>query len=269
MRPTPYVASLRVYEPISAFAPAEQLRWQALDINAATGREEQARALNRIIFLEPPALAADGAHILDFEGVRYVAPWSTATRCLVALERFKQSLPSTLSQYFIPASVEEALTINSEISEDRVPHILTETWLIPPRWFGLFIADDRLRGKNSDGPFVIHRTSVSNAKKRGEFMHQAVVNAFGNGPIEGEIEDLVNWLGLFHPDSIVELDYGGLAGYLEMTLAEEGGLIADTSVEDLNESLAGLAAADPQVAGRGYERLVTRWRQVTALEQAN
>jgi hypothetical protein len=269
MRPTPYVASLRVYEPISAFEPAEQLRWQALDINLATGREEQMRALMRTVFIEPPALAADGAHVMDFEGLRYVAPWSTSTRCLVALDRFKQSLPATLAQYFLPPNIEDAITINSEVIEDRIPHILTETWLVPPRWFGLFTSDDRLRGRNSDGPFVIHRTSIANAKKRGQFMHQAVVNAFGNGPIEGEIEDMVNWLGLFHPDSIVELDYGGLAGYLELTLAELGGLEADNSVEDLNESLAGLAAGDPQVAGRGYESLVGRWRKVAALEQAN
>jgi hypothetical protein len=32
--------------------------------------------------------------------------------------------------------------------------------------------------------------------------------------------------------------------------------------------LAGLAAGDGAVAGQGYERLVTRWRSVQAVESA-
>ena len=56
MRPTPYVASLRVYEPLEAFEPADQLRWSAISMNELTGREEQIRALQRIIAPESPAL---------------------------------------------------------------------------------------------------------------------------------------------------------------------------------------------------------------------
>jgi hypothetical protein len=98
-----------------------------------------------------------------------------------------------------------------------------------------------------------------------------VVNAFGSGPIEQEIADLLEWLSIFHAESIVECDYGGLAIYLEKTLIENGelGLNADTSIEDVARSLAGLAAGDGALAGQGYERLVTRWRRVAALENSN
>jgi len=34
-------------------------------------------------------------------------------------------------------------------------------------------------------------------------------------------------------------------------------------------SLSGLAAGDGEKAGEGYERLVSRWRKVAAMEQAN
>ena len=68
MRPTPYVASLRVYEPLSAFDPVNQLRWSAIPLTSQTGREEQHRALRRIIITEPPALRSDGAHILVHDG---------------------------------------------------------------------------------------------------------------------------------------------------------------------------------------------------------
>jgi len=270
MRPTPYVASLRVYEPIDAFEPAEQLRWQAIPITASTGYDEQIRALRRLISSEPPALTADGAHILEFEGKRYVAPWSTAARSWAALETFKDSMPPNVARFFVPSNVEEAILINSENVEDKVPHILTETWLIPPRWFSLFEPTERIRGHNQDGAFTVLRTSISNAKKRCMFTHQSVVGAFGNGPIEEEIADLLEWLNMFHSQSLVELDYGGLANYVEQVLKEDGleGLEGDTSVEDIHLSLNGLATGDGAQAGLGYERLVTRWRRVSALEQA-
>ena len=269
MRPTPYVASLRVYEPITAFDPVDQLRWNAIPLTASTGEDEQERALLRTITIEPPALRPDGAHILEFEGKKYVAPWSTATRCWTALDSFKDSLPASIVPYFVPANMEESILVNSELMEDKIPHILTETWLIPPRWFGLFDADERLRARTDDGPYVVHRTSIANAKKRCMHLHEVVVASFGEGPVEGEIADLLEWLDLFDAGSIVELDYGGLAIFMEMALADEGGIEADTSVEDLHSSLRGLEIGDGAMAGRGYEALIGRWRKISAFEQSS
>lgn len=271
MRPTPYVASLRVYEPMAAFEPAEQLRWQAIPITASTGYDEQVRALRRLISAEPPALTADGAHILEFEGERYAAPWSTAARSWAALANFKDSMPQNVARFFVPSNVEEAILINSDTVEDKVPHIFTETWIIPPRWFSLFTPEERIRGHNEDGAFTVLRTSISNAKKRCMFTHQSVVGAFGEGPIEEEIADLLEWLNMFHAGSLVELDYGGLANYMEQSLKEDGfeGLEADTSVEDIQLSLGGLSSGDGAAAGMGYERLVSRWRKISAMEQAS
>ena len=270
MRPTPYVASLRIYEPIDSFEAADQLRWSQIVITSPTSWDEQKRALTRTINNEPPSLKLDGAHVLDHEEKRYVAPWSTAARCWAALDDFKSSMPFTISSFFLPKEIENALSLNSESIEDKVSHIITANWSIPPRWFSLFEVSDRIRGANDDGAYTILRTSISNAKQRCLFAHQAVVNAFGNGPIEQEIADLLEWLSIFDTNSIVECDYGGLAIYLEKSLIENGqpGLNADTSIEDVARSLAGLAAGDGALAGQGYERLVTRWRRVAAFEQA-
>ena len=38
--------------------------------------------------------------------------------------------------------------------------------------------------------------------------------------------------------------------------------------EDVSTSIAGLASGDGALAGRGYERLVSRWRKVASLESA-
>ena len=270
MRPTPYVASLRIYEPITSFTPADQLRWSSIPIESYTGRDEQNRALRRVILSEPPSLRADGAHIIDHNGERYVSPWSTAKRCWVALNDFKNSLPDSVIPFFLPESLGDAIGDISPDLESRVPHIISETWLIPPRWFALFSPDERLRGNNPDGPFTIMRTELSKAQKRCLEAHRIVRQAFGDGPVEAEIADLLNWLNVFHPDSILECDYGGLALYLEKSLAENGefGLDSDTSIEDVMASLQGLATSDGSLAGQGYEALMKRWRKVAALEQA-
>jgi hypothetical protein len=270
LRPTPYVASLRVYEPLSAFDPADQLRWSGIEATTNTNLDEQRLALRRAVFPESPALRPDGAHVLDIDGARYVCPWSTATRCWAAMEEFKTTLPSTVSSLFIPAGFEEVITSGIEFTDEKVPHILTQTWIIPPRWFSLFSADERVRGRDGQEAFTVVRTSIAHAKIRSEKSHAVVQTAFGNGQVEEEIAQLGDWLEMFHPQSYLELDYGGLAGYLELSLLAEGedGLDADTSVEDVQSSLTGLASSDASTAGRGYERLVSRWRKVAAFEQA-
>ena len=270
MYPTPYVASLRIYEPLSSFEVNNQHTWSQIAITSPTGADEQKQALTRIIKSEPANLKLDGAHILDHEGKRYVAPWSTAARCWVALDDFKYSLPSSVVKFFIPNKIEESIKGATELIEDKVSHILTSTWNIPPRWFALFQPDERLRGENDDGPFTILRTSISNAKSRAAFTHEAVVGAFGQGQVEAEIGELITWLEIFDNNSIIELDYGGLALYLNNLLTQNGeqGLLSDTSVEDVNTSIAGLASGDGALAGQGYERLVSRWRKVAALESA-
>jgi hypothetical protein len=62
------------------------------------------------------------------------------------------------------------------------------------------------------------------------------LQAFGDGPVEQEIENLLDWLELFNDESLVELDYGGLASYLDVSLRMQGkdGLIDDSSIEDVD-----------------------------------
>lgn len=269
MRPTPYVASLRIYEPLSAFEAADRLRWEPINASDASKVQEQRDSLERVAANQLPSVRPDGAHILDLDGARYVCPWSTSVRTWASLNEFKSSIPSTVVPYFVSNSFEEALQDSIDFSTSKVPHIISQTWIIPPRWFALFETHERNRGHNSDGAYVIARTDIARAIGRAKTTHSAVKSAFGEGPVEQELLDLVDWLEMFHPKSIVELDYGGLADYLELSLAEEGGLEADTSIEDIQSSIAGLAVGDGALAGRGYERLVTRWRKVAAFESSS
>jgi len=268
---TPYVASLRIYEPTDAFEIKDQLWWAKFSKASQTVLDEQHIALTRVIRNEMYTFNADGAHLLEIGGTRYVAPWSTSTRCRAALDDFKSSLPSILISYFIPKKLEESIKLSGEIIEDKVSHIITSTWTIPPRWFALFSPEERQRGCNQDGVFTVLRTTIVSAKQRATFTHQSVLDAFGTGPIEAEISDLIKWLEIFNSRSIVELDYGGLATYLNnlLVLNGEAGLDADTSVEDVASSIAGLASGDGALVSHGYERLFSRWRKVAAMQSAS
>jgi len=268
--PTPYVASLRVYEPIDSFEAKDQLRWSKISDSTQTLVDEQNISLSRMIRGDLSAFKTDGIHLLEIDGKKFIAPWSTTTRCWAALDDFKSLLPTSLIPFFIPQKFEESIKLSGEIIEDKVSHIITSTWSIPPRWFALFSPEDRLRGNNQDGAFTILRTTIANAKQRATFTHQSVLDAFSTGAIEAEISDLIKWLEVFDNRSLVELDYGGLANYLNkiLILNGEAGIDADTSVEDVASSVAGLASGDGALASRGYERLVSRWRKVAALESA-
>jgi hypothetical protein len=97
-----------------------------------------------------------------------------------------------------------------------------------------------------------------------------VKRAFGEGSVEEEISQLLAWLNVFDENSLLELDYGGLAGYLDKLIKTSGGdgIDQDTSIEDVLQSIAGLSKGDGVLAGEGYSKVISRWRQIATFEQA-
>lgn len=255
MRPTPYVASLRVYQPLEAFTQDEQHRWVELRARQSgdTHRSEQELAIRRAI--RPQPLVDDGAHFVVDGDRLLVCPWSTTVRCWGAVAAFKDSLPPSVSKFFLPNGVDQLFP-----PVDEIPAIQTETWVVPPRWFALFEQSERATGLTEQGEkWVRVRTTMANARKRSARTLHVVRSAFGDGSIAAENEELGQWLEEFHPHSLVELDYGGLAGLVEEP---------DTSIDDVASSLAGLAKGDGIEAGVGYQRLMNRWRSVAIYEHA-
>ena len=271
MIPTPYVASLRIFEPLKSFPPSQRERWRR-DAITTNRPDEQMLALHRILTPERVNVRPDGAYSLEVEGEVFIAPWSTTSRCLGALADFKSSLPELLVPLFVPRATDEALAqLSPSIGEfSDPPHIITETWVIPPRWFSLFTVEERLRGRDKNGPWVRMRTTMDNARRQANITLQTVLSAFGPGQAANELEELTDWLESFDAGSMIECDYGGLAGYLEQSIRASGGsgIEDDSSLEDIRSSLAGLASGDPILAGRGYQSLVERWRAVAAYENA-
>ena len=183
---TPYVASLRVYEPLDSFGENIRAQWEKVGAQLHSRSEEQLDALKRLIQSKRSVHGPDGVHIIDHKGARFVAPWSTTQRCRTAIGEFKNSLPSSVIPMFFPSDDEmhELDTYIDLESTSKIAHIITETWIIPPRWFALFTPEERLRGHNSDGAFTTMRTKIELAKERCFATHQVVRKAFGPGPVE-------------------------------------------------------------------------------------
>jgi hypothetical protein len=88
--------------------------------------------------------------------------------------------------------------------------------------------------------------------------------ALGNVPVTEAVEEGARWLEEFHPRSVVELDYGGLANLLP-----DDTLLQDDSPGLITAGLAALSRGEADVASATYEQIVARWREIQLLERSN
>ena len=59
-----------------------------------------------------------------------------------------------------------------------------------------------------------YRTEISKARRRAHRALSVLRRSVGDVPITEAVEESARWLEEFHPRSVVELDYGGLAALL-------------------------------------------------------
>lgn len=269
-RATPYVASLRVYEPASSFSASFLQNLISFPASIDGFAKEEFHNLANSVDFGVSLEAFGRAFHLTRDGDSYYCPWNTTSRIQNSLSLLQENYSLPMRKLFSLPSLEQFLnSYNFEISNKT--HVITSTWLIPPRWFSLFSMEDLLDGKNGRKRFIIFRSDIDSALVRCERALSIIRKTFGPGPLVGEVEDLMTWLTTFDSKSIVELDYGGLAELLNQVapISERNGTETDTSVADVWESLEALDTGDGLVAGRAYQRLMSRWRGVSALEHAN
>ena len=282
--PHPYAAYLRVYEPLTAFPPAERAGWA--DYARTTAGllprgdrlvAEHRSGLAALICVPPRPVPADetqDAFVLAVDGQVHVCPVQTRLRSWVALGRFRDGLPDTVLHAFVPpASLAAADADHARWSRQQAPaalRILTATWTVPTPWFVPFAPADRLVGADpADG--VLHRVRMSTARRRVARTLRTLRTTLPVDALEvmddlDDLDQLGRWLEEFYPRSWVELDYAGLAQQLAATRADEG---EDTSVADVAAAVAALAAGDEEGAVLAYREVVERWQTVAMLEHAN
>ncbi|HWC35388.1 MAG TPA: hypothetical protein VG650_11255 [Mycobacteriales bacterium] len=282
-----YAAHLRVYEPLSGLPEHERNRWQAYiaagDVPSRPVQmvREHEVALSAVLAIPPRLDLSDGsdhAYVRELDGLTYVCPWRLQLRAWDALDSFRSQLPDELRDAFFPAALSAAAEDARDVWRANNPQlragIITATWQVPISWFLAFEASERrmvLGERRMDANSgagldraLIYLTAMSRARRRIARALRVVQRIFGEGPATSSIEDVGRWLEDFHPHSLVELDYGGL-----VHLVDDDALSEDTSVADVNEALERLLAGDLPAAGQCYERVISRWRSVAALEHAN
>lgn len=275
--PPPYAAFLRVYEPLAAFSPAERERWRSYAaVGGAPGRTEgpqveHAAALRRLLSASQ-ADPEEQAFLLDDGPGVLVCPWRTRLRSWESVVSVREEMPEMLADAFVPRPVAEATQVEARAwqaaNPTARPHIRSQTWSVPVRWFVLFTEAERrvepvepVDGEQT----VIFSASMADARRRAARALAVLRKSAGErATVTETVEELARWLEEFHPHSRVELDYGGLAGLLTPEQLAE-----DRSADDVAAALAALARSDSAAAAEAYGRVGERWRRIQLAENAN
>lgn len=250
-----------------------------------------------------PERESRDAYVRRLDDMVYVCPWETRLRSWLAFERFRDEHAAGVAAAFVPPPVAERVTAEFEhwkqAGRTLRPHILTSTWHIPLDWFVPFTRSERClmlgtpgtgyrrsddaseqhaeppapgQGPATAAPArtLIYVTSMGEARRRVAAALPVVRENLGDGTGDvyllsaGRLDTLSRWLGVFHPRSLVELDYGGL-----VHLLDDRALSADESVAEMTVALTGMERGEVELTVAMYKRLLARWRPVRALEAAN
>ncbi|MFI5805763.1 hypothetical protein [Streptomyces sp. NPDC051561] len=271
----PYVSSLRVYEPLAAFPEPERTHWAryARRPEHPTPQDELRASLADLLPTPPvvvPVHESGDAYVAEVDEVLVVCPWRTRLRGWLALEELEREYPAALLDAVLPPLLRRQAGADHERWRERNPDarpwIRTSVWHVPVRWFVLFGDEEREYVKGSaDATAVLrYRTPMVQARRRVARGLRTLREHMDEGPLVTGLMDVGRWLEEFHPRSLVELDYGGLAHVLD-----ERELAADRSAADVAEGIGALRAGDPDAAAEAYGRLAERWRAVRDRQFAN
>jgi hypothetical protein len=292
--PRPFVAYLRVYEPLSAFDSdvADRLREAVqngqLDYASVAERERDLwfrsqlsqpptllpgelangspspRALREVLVLDPaevPGSVGDGP---------LVCPLDIRARSAAALVGFLSTAHPALQEMALTASAdnvrEKATRVLSELPSGAV-HIVSTTWTVPLPWFTLVDPATRhlvLAPRDDARRQVCWRVSMTDARERATKAHELAAEAMGDQGPTKVLEDTSRWLEHFDEQSAVELDYGGL---VQLLTDEE--LQEDSSAQDVHAILDALEREDVDEIASRFEKLRDFWGDLAVRERFN
>ena len=199
----------------------------------------------------------DADRVVDWNGRRLVCPQNLRLRVLESTLAFANTFRGW-GVGLIPEAAAKAA--DRELDDyhmahpDHRSHVLTSAWHVPVRWFAVFSPTDKFIYEEEDGPRIRFRTDLDRALTRAARALEILEGLeMFPGPAE-ELNHLVEWLAPFPRESMLELDYGEVAG-----LFDPKQLILDDSCELIQESLDALANGDMVRAGESYGRVVHRW----------
>lgn len=283
--PRPFVAYLRVYEPLSALdAPLADKVRKALEDGpiprAEVGDRERELWLRSQLGqkLLPgesfDVMTISPAEVPTSDAARVgpgplVCPLDLRARSAAALVGFLASAPPVLQDAALDIAPEtvraRASAVMAELSAGAV-HVISTTWTVPLPWFSLVDPAQRrvVLASAQDDPErqVSWRIAMADARRRIARALKIVKNSLGEEGPATVLADTGRWLEHFHPHSAVELDYGGL-----VQLLEDKDLLEDTSAADVNAIVDALEAGDSEEVALRYETLREFWGELARRER--
>jgi hypothetical protein len=263
-------AFLRVFQPLDAFEREEQLRWERYLVSNRWVPGRRLRYLDHAQDGLGLIASAEGEHaeVRVVDGRTYVSPWRTRMRVLAAALAFREARPIELADRFL--SKKDAKRVARELHRLRrrdplaVAFCRQSPWHVPIRWFALFTDQERWLGEDEHGRLRLrYRTTTRRALRRaGQTI--PVLRRSDLGPIGDLLMDLHEWIALFDPRSLVELDYGGLCDFLTWDELDD-----DRSVRDLGLALEALERHDFPRSAEIYQGVLSHWAEIRGHELLN
>lgn len=303
---TPYIAYLRVYEPLVAFHEPARAAWALYsdpeaplpDPRDVLDRER--RAVRERAAASPPVLVpqreSDQALVRRVDGTTYVCPLDTRLRSVLAYNALESNLPQLLVRSAVPRAAR--IAADAEVARWRSqgtaehPHVQQARWHVPLPWFVLFEPAERrlvlvpngdragVEGENGeavagevdeptpDGRPAPDRTLSYLTRMVEARRRLARALAVMKKTVEGLVVDEVELLGRW-------LEEFHPHAFVELDyggivdLVDDAFLLTDRSVADVAEGVAALAEGDGQLAAQRYQAVMQRWSGVERLESAN
>lgn len=263
-------AFLRVFQPLDAFDRDEQLRWERYLLTNPQPPERRPRYADRSNDRLGVIVPADGEHaeIRVLDGRTYVSPWRLKMRVLAAALAFREARPLELSDRFL--SKKDGKRAARELNRIRrhdplaVAFCHQSPWHVPIRWFVLFLDQERRLGEDEHGRLRLrYRTTARRAMRRaGQAI--PVLRRSDLGPISDLLMDLHEWIALFDPRSLVELDYGSLCDFLTWDELDD-----DRSVRDIGLALEALERLEYPRSADLYQGVLAHWAEIRGHELLN
>lgn len=268
-----YKSSLRVYEPIFAFDGAARTRWARYAArrrrNTAPLERERHAMLSAVV-----GSAVDFGR-LEVEEEALIAEWSdnvvvcpldTRDRALQAIVDSEWKLPFPLSDQVLgrhtrrqAAGLQLRPTSAGRAAKD---HVLTASWEVPFWWSLMFTPADAV--PSEDLETIVYRTAIVDATRRAERALELISETFGVTAFLADLDSAVRWIRTFDLDSMVELDYGSLAGLVRRL--NHG---SDDSMSLAADAIEYLREGELESSLASYREYVSTWEDVSRLESWN
>ena len=280
----PFSSALRIYEPLEAFPAEQQEALRAAGARsvsrAAVENAELLASLGRITrpggdpfptgatdlvrVIAPRPKTAPPAAAGEPEKLLY-CPSQLVLRAGLAANALMEGIHGPLAQRLIPEEQREKHQerindVQAHAGLGRV-HTRASTWGIPFSWFCLFQESDPTDVVESDGHIVTVRirATIGEALERVRYAVAHLALAAPDLDMLEDLTQLTEWLELFHPESVVELDYGAVADKV----------YPDDSPMDVRLGIECLAEGDMTGAAAAYRRLASRWIPIRQLARAS